>query len=493
MDALSQLPGVIAAALSRPDAQGVLQLVHASSETQAVWAQMREQGVAVEIDARSPLGQGASARAWRSGQIVHVNSVWSDPGLKPWLAMYESFGVRSIAAIPVLDAQGRVQAVLSLYGAYPHQFAASWSQDFLRNLAQRWQALAGRVYAGGGIGVSLEVAQARREALFHGGLQMWVQPVVDLDTGQLRKVEALARLVMPDGVVVGPAGFLPLLGQPEKRRLLLEGLRDGLQSLRTWQSEGLHLNLAVNLPPSLLEDDDLPEQVRSLLDEYGIAPERLTLELLETERLNSANQQKGILELHARGVRLAIDDMGAGYNGLTLLRELPISVLKIDQGLVVGASRDPLRLISLVVSLVRLGRDLRLDVVVEGLETPGLIELARVAGASFGQGFGLARPMPSTQLTEWVRTSPLPELFAQPSLHTALGALTYHWMVVHGHVRRSDLASCPLTAFLALQGASGAELESSHAQFHADEDVARNGEILMQALIAMVLLAPTEN
>ncbi len=484
---LARVPGMVLVLIAQPDAHGVLELTYGDGTPQAlevVNALRADQSSLPVTDAQSPQGQGIIARTWRSAAIQHTGAVLQDPGLRPWHTRYETMGVRSLAGVPVLDAAGRPVAVLALFGAYPNQFSASWAQDFLHGLQSRWQALAGRHDKIPELVLPLGQAQARRAALFGGGLQMWMQPVVELTANRLRKVEALARLVLPSGEVISPGGFLPLLGGPELRRLFEQGLTLSLQALADWQRRGLTLEMAVNLPPSLLDDDSLPQRVQALMDDAAIEPTRLTLELLETESLGDAGRWATLGRLHALGIKLAIDDLGSAYSSLDLLRRLPIQVLKIDQALVLGTRTNPLRGLPMLASLLQIGHDLDLEVVIEGLETADLIDMARILEVPLGQGYGLAKPMPARDIPAWAERV---AAAGERGPHTALGALTYHWLAVHRHVMHTGSgATCPLTAFFQRHGLGDSALARAHAAFHAGIDVKHNSALLLQELAEQI-------
>ncbi len=482
--ALVRRPGLVAIALWQPDAQGVMQVTEGDAAPALLPALQLPDAELPVLDERSPLSQGIVARAWRSGTIHASGAVWRDPELQPWRAQHAALGARSMAAVPVRDSTGRPWAVLHLVGAHPNQFDSPWSQALLRGLQSRWQMLAGRRQFGARMALPLHQAQQRRAAILSGGLQMWMQPVVDLRTGHLHKVEALARLVAPGGEIVPPSGFLPLLGEAELGMLFEGGLRQSLGALRGWREQGLTPGLAINLSPSLLDAETLPQRIGQLLREADIAPERLTLELLETETLLEPSRQEAAVRLRDMGVNLAIDDLGSGHSSLQLLRKLPINVLKIDQGMVLGMRRDPLRALPLVASLVQMGRDLDLDVVLEGLETPDLIDVAQVLGAPLGQGFGLARPMPAGDVPAWAaRTAPV----RKPGPYTALGALTHHWLAIHRNLGScTDVHTCPLTAFFERHGLADSPVAKAHADCHADIDRGDNSRDLLHALHELI-------
>ncbi|WP_298288264.1 EAL domain-containing protein [Thiomonas sp.] len=484
--ALGALPGIQAASLLQPDAQGAFQITHSEGpQAQSLLAQLRRPGLQPVADDPAERGNSLTAQAWRTRQIVHHGALQQAAGMQPWREVLVALNLRSAVAIPLIDANGHPDAVLLLDGAYAHQFAASWMRQFAANLQARWaQLIRQRQQHVPRLALAAEEAQARRRRLFGGGLAMWMQPVVDLRTGQVVKAEALARLHLPFGEVLGPADFLPLLCDQELAQLFQLGLEQTLLALKQWDAQGLRLDVSINLPPSLLLDH-AADLVAAALQRHGVAAHRLQLELLENQEADGTLRDASIRHLRELGVQLAIDDLGSGYSSLLRLKTLPFDTIKVDQGLVSGMVAEPLRGLALVRSLLQMGRDLDLAVVIEGLETAGLIEMAAVLGARYGQGYGLARPMPAEDLPGWVRATSLPAW--QPgALHTAMGALAYHWQFIHDDtcVHPMSLEQCPLTAFLQQQGWD--DLAQAHAQFHAGVDIASHSALLTLGLVERV-------
>ena len=247
------------------------------------------------------------------------------------------------------------------------------------------------------------MARLCRERLLDGGLHMYLQPVVDLHTGACVKVEALARLQLEDGRVLSPAQFLPALGEAELDRLFRDGLEQLLGHVREWDAQGTRMDVGINLAPSSLLNPACPGWVASALSRHGIEPSRLTLELLETQDVDFQMHVAAVLRLKDLGVLLAMDDLGAGYSSLQRLAQLPFDVIKLDQSLTLNMRRDPLQTLCLVRSLVRLAAELGRLLVVEGVEDPGVIEAVLECGARYGQGYGIARPMPAATLLAWKR------------------------------------------------------------------------------------------
>ncbi len=198
----------------------------------------------------------------------------------------------------------------------------------------------------------------------------------------------------------------------------------------------------------------------------------MTFELLENEDIaDQAAYSHAILELHALGVQLAMDDLGSGYSSLLRLRTLPFDLVKIDQGLMHAAERSPQRAIALVGALVRLARGLDLRVAIEGLESDELLEMAEVLGAELAQGYALARPMPLGELAAWLGAQG--QAHARPrAVTTRMGALAAHWLweqddhdAAAPDPERAHLR-CAVGQFLALHELQDGRLAEQHAELH---------------------------
>jgi hypothetical protein len=182
----------------------------------------------------------------------------------------------------------------------------------------------------------------------------------------------------------------------------------------------------------------------------------------------------GMHALKALGVRLVEDDLGAGYSSLIRLRQWPFDRVKIDQAIVMQVADDPLRTLRFIRQLIRLGHDLDLEVVVEGLESPGLIEAALALGADMGQGYALARPMPADALPGWLRGFAWRWDVARPA--TALGALAAALLWEEqlqalpadaAYWRQHAEAVCGSGAYLGCAYDVDAALVEAHAAMHA--------------------------
>jgi EAL domain-containing protein (putative c-di-GMP-specific phosphodiesterase class I) len=183
-------------------------------------------------------------------------------------------------------------------------------------------------------------------------------------------------------------------------------LWEALEKFRGWQADfdtAANLGLTINVSAKQLDDGGFVADVRRALDDTGIDPGRLTLEITETVVMHT---EPGLLEsLKATGVRIAIDDFGTGYSSLSSLDRLPADVLKIDRSFVsrMQSERGPSPFIP---TMVQLGEALGLDTVIEGIETKQELDQVRAFGARLGQGFFFAPPLHPEQVMELLAGRP---------------------------------------------------------------------------------------
>jgi diguanylate cyclase (GGDEF)-like protein len=242
-----------------------------------------------------------------------------------------------------------------------------------------------------------------RAALDQGDLVLHYQPQVEISTGRVLGVEALARWVHPDrgllspDVFVGAAEQTGLIG-PLTRYVLDHALRQ----CAAWRLAGLDLTVAVNLSASNLLDPGLIGDVRAALDRYRLTSWSLELEITESRAMLDPQRSLDVLDgLAQLGVALSIDDYGTGHSSLAYLQRLPVRRLKIDQSLVSGVVGDAASAV-IVRSTIELARHLRLDVVAEGVEDDETLLVLRDMRCQSAQGFGLGRPVPGSLLPDLV-------------------------------------------------------------------------------------------
>ncbi len=473
LDALGALPGVRACQLLRPRDDGAFAVEFSGGTAAAAMERVAlTAGLTPQLDSRQRSGQGLIPLAWHSEQIQHSDSYALDERTQVWHEPLAVLGIRSIVAIPVLGVHGP-EFVLAIEGAFPHQFSNRWARDLCLALQNRWGQIARLAQPGAAAPLTVTQATEFRRLFHSGALCMEMQPVVDLREGRLVKLEALARLRRTDGAIIAPGQFLPSLRDSDLDALFRQGLEIALGWQRAWRERGLDVELALNLAPSTLVHADCAAWVDDALRRHDIAPQRLTLELLENQEFNEGRRDEAIAALRRVGVRLAIDDLGSGYSSLKRLASLNFDVIKADQSLVRDVASDPVKTLSLVRTIVQIGRDFDREVVVEGLETAPLIEAVMRLGASQGQGWGLSRPMPPEAVMAWAaqwhwRTTP------DAGIGSYLGALAYHWRYMHEDVGRFPLQhdACPLTGFLDARGHRDDEAARWHRAVHEAPDPA---------------------
>ena len=237
---------------------------------------------------------------------------------------------------------------------------------------------------------------ALRGATERGELVLHFQPMVNLKSGQIEGMEALLRWNHPELGLVPPLDFIPLA---EETGLIIPigewVLRTACAQARAWQDAGLPpLRLAVNLSARQFQKD-LVAQVASVLEETGLAPRYLELEL--TESMVMQNPEKAVATLDAldqMGVRLSIDDFGTGYSSLSYLKRFPIDTLKVDRSFVRDIPGDADDML-ITTGIIGLAHSLGIQVVAEGVETSAQLSFLRAQNCDAMQGYYFSKPLPA--------------------------------------------------------------------------------------------------
>lgn len=252
-------------------------------------------------------------------------------------------------------------------------------------------------------GRSLQLSSELERALGAGELVVHYQPKADVRSGAITGVEALVRWQHPEHGLLPPDAFVPIAERNGLiRGLTMQVVRLGLAQQACWLAQGIDLPLAVNLSVANLLDAELPRDIAKLLDDTGVRPGNLKLEITESFLVTDPMLiHSNIRELCDHGVGLALDDFGTGYSSLTHLRRLPIDEIKIDRSFISDLETDPDDAL-IVQSTIELAHSLNLTVVAEGVETEPAWNRLRAFGCDQAQGFYLARPMPAQTLTGWL-------------------------------------------------------------------------------------------
>jgi diguanylate cyclase (GGDEF)-like protein/PAS domain S-box-containing protein len=239
----------------------------------------------------------------------------------------------------------------------------------------------------------LDMASDLQRAIAREELVLEYQPVVELATSRVTGAEALVRWwrgaepVSPRAflAVAEDSGLIVPLGEWVLRTACAQGA--------AWRAASLDVGVSVNLSLRQLNAPQFPAQVAAALAESGLPPAALTIEVAERMLVEDSGLiADRLAELRSLGVKLAIDDFGTGYASLAHLRQLPVDIIKIDPSFVSGIGQDA-TLTMLTRTIVQVGRDLGMQVVAEGIESPAQLAELREMGCGYGQGFLLAGPM----------------------------------------------------------------------------------------------------
>ena len=225
---------------------------------------------------------------------------------------------------------------------------------------------------------------------------LWLQPQVDLRTGEVTSAEALLRMQQPDGTWELPEGMIERI---ESCGLMVTVgywvLEESCRQLAAWQQRGITLPLSVNLSALQLMHPTMVPDMLELIHRYRIQPHTLILEVTESRCIDNPDDAVAILKpLRNAGIRIALDDFGMGYSGLRQLQHmktLPVDVLKIDKTFVKGLPED----CSLVQAIIQMAHSLNLQVTAEGIEAEAQREWLAAAGVESGQGFLFGRAVPT--------------------------------------------------------------------------------------------------
>jgi diguanylate cyclase (GGDEF)-like protein len=243
------------------------------------------------------------------------------------------------------------------------------------------------------------IGQALRGALGTGQIYLEFQPLVDLQNGRLASFEALARWRHPQLGIVAPGRFIPVA---EKSGLIValgqEILLLVIKQLQEWQRAGVPLvPIAVNVAPLQFERTDFPAHCHEVALQHGLDPKWLSFEVTESAWLQDSSKSVAMLRtLRQAGSKVYLDDFGTGFSNLSFLKHLPIDAVKIDQAFVRTINVDPSDA-AIVRGVVAIAKQLGIDTIAEGIETPEQLDCLRDMGCHRGQGYHFSKPIAADQ------------------------------------------------------------------------------------------------
>jgi EAL domain-containing protein (putative c-di-GMP-specific phosphodiesterase class I) len=243
----------------------------------------------------------------------------------------------------------------------------------------------------------LQVESDLHRALENEEFVLHYQPIVELSTGETVGFEALVRWQKPGSGLVYPDRFIRIA--EDTGMILPLGvwvLREACRTMRGWHEEFARerpLTISVNLSARQFAQPDLAQQVRQIIEETGIDPGTVKLEITESVTMGNAQQTVSVLsELRELGVRFSIDDFGTGFSSLSYLHRFPFEMLKIDRSFVLRMGQDG-DSGAIIRTIVNLARDLGMQVVAEGAETEAHVAQLKKLHCDFAQGYFFSRPV----------------------------------------------------------------------------------------------------
>lgn len=309
-------------------------------------------------------------------RLYLTNCIGFTVAQKPCKGAHELIAqAQSALGIAVQNGAGSIRA-----------FTAQAPKQTMLNIAEDAQALDGEI---------------------ESNLFAWFQPQVSTDTGKISGFEALARWRDKGGQWHTPATFLPILEQSGRMEHLTDIiLSQSLSALRSWDERALDIaSVGVNFSESDLTNPRLYEKIAWELDRNDIAPNRLSIEVLESVIAGEADDMvvRNVSQLADLGCTIDLDDFGTGHSSISTLRRLPVNRLKIDRSFVAKADLDQEQQ-KMVATILMMADRLELSCLAEGVETLGEQSILAQLGCRYVQGFGIGRPMSFESTLEWIES-----------------------------------------------------------------------------------------
>ena len=275
--------------------------------------------------------------------------------------------------------------------------------------------------------VHIRQAQLNRigQAIATDELRLFYQPKVDMAGGRILGVEALVRWQHPDQGMLSPIFFLPMI-EGHKFQFDLDWwvLNRAMQQSSIWQNNGLELSVSVNVAPKTIQQPGFADRLIQLLEKYAIDGIQIELEILESGIIEELDTVSSVIQQCAKhGITFALDDYGTGFSSLAHIRRLPVQTMKIDQSFVKNMLNDK-EDFNIVEGVIGLAQAFELRVIAEGVESTEIGLRLLELGCRYAQGYTIAKPMPSRDISNWFKEYRPPAQWAQYARSLQTGHLS---------------------------------------------------------------------
>lgn len=243
-----------------------------------------------------------------------------------------------------------------------------------------------------------------QEGLRNKEFTLYYQPQYNLSTGRIIGVEALVRWYRPKEGFIPPIEFIPI-AEELNQIIALEStiIHLALQQKKTWEEEGIEIEMAINLSSKTLENETHFEEITKIFTSYKVNYAKITIEITETAFLvNVEEAAKRLKRLRMLGIKIALDDFGTGYSSLTHLKQFPIDIIKIDRSFIDSLPKGKVE-VAITKNLLYLARELNCMVIAEGIETREQLQYLTEHQCDCGQGYLLCKPMPLDHINKIIR------------------------------------------------------------------------------------------
>lgn len=258
-----------------------------------------------------------------------------------------------------------------------------------------------RIAAGGTGSPTTDLAQA----IASGQFTLHYQPVIEMATRRVKGVEALARWSHPHRGMLLPDAFLEQVVNDGLMQALTDVVvQTSVRQAAKWHDTGEDFTLSMNVTASTLLDLTLPDRIAGLCAQYKTPPEKLILEVTETEAMRDVTRTMDVLlRMRIRNIGVAIDDFGTGHSSLRELQRMPFSEMKIDKSFVMDMAKNKDCEV-IVNAVIDLAHNLGLKVIAEGVEDEAIWNMLLKKGCDYAQGFYMGRAMPADKFGDWLQT-----------------------------------------------------------------------------------------